>query len=136
MDEKDLLDLRIVIGDIEFLDDDGVTVINVGIENKGNRDVVLLYQSNEKHKAQLKVFDAHNLEEEVYEMTGLPSKEKRHTGRLRVGAAINIPYLVNIKDLGMYFAEFTIDVDIQKYYDGKEEKPIKQWSDRKYFNVK
>jgi len=99
-------------------------VVDVNVDNIGDEDVNLLFDYKGK-KAELTVFKVEGDEFiEVDKKVGLTSPTKHYTGKLRSGLSFSMPYLVQVDEPGIYFIEFTIDVDM-----GSE---IKQWSDRKY----
>ena len=64
--------------------------------------------------------------------------KKQHVGRLRIGVKTIIPYLLIISKPGIYFLEYKVDVNITRFYKGKdkEDVPIKTWSARQFYKIK
>jgi hypothetical protein len=102
--------------------------IEVIINNTGNRDLDLLYQN-----ATIKVFKF-NPENNgsltlMNQNTGLVSHSSLYTGRIRPKDEQKMPYLIEIEGPGIYFVEFSIDVDMKKYYKPDQGPEIKTWVD-------
>lgn len=110
--------------------------IGIFIKNTGKRDLNLLYQT-----ATIKIsrFDANNdrLEKLENEKSGLASHNSHFSGRIRPNVQFKMPYFIEIKEPGIHFIEFTIDVSMKKYYRGvfrtDKDKTIKTWSDRQFY---
>ena len=153
---NELTSLNVKIDKIELMEDFNLgkkyLLIEIILQNRGKREVRLFYdyvakkefkkkyeELNKFYKAELKVYKITSKEgkEIIYKKTGLDFDDKKRTGRLRTGVEFRTPYLVPINKPGIYYCEFTIDVDMKTYYNGKDfkDKPIKQWIDSRYENI-
>jgi len=128
-------------------------LVQVLLHNNGNREVMLYYdykpqnlaqkdEEPERHyKSEINLYyvDSNNKLEKIDSITGLITGDKKqHTGRLRTGVKTNIPYLLMINRAGIYFIEYKIDVNMTRYYKGKDfsDSPIKTWSTRIFYQIK
>lgn len=127
-------------------------LLDLVIENNGKREVKLYfnykprklakkYENPEKHYNsriylyKVKSNDEHEL---IDQKMGLLSSQKTHfTGRFRPGVVIRLPYLFKEINPGLYFVEFFIDINMLSYYkkNDKNDKPIKEWTDRQFYYV-
>jgi hypothetical protein len=137
--EEVTIDVKIDSIELKFFkgDTNKYLNINVVIRNRGKRDVELYFDSTE-----VKIISANHdgtwSNKPIDIIKDLPSLYQRHHGRLRSGTEIKIPYWRKINDLGLYFIEFNIPIDMDKYYGGFSFKKnnIITWSDRKYYLAK
>jgi hypothetical protein len=128
-------------------------LVQVLIHNNGNREVVLYYDYKPKKLAQkdeeperrykseitLYYVDSNNNLEKIDSRIGLTTgNTKQFTGRLRTGVKTILPYLLMINQAGIYFIEYKIDVNMTRYYKGKDydDSPIKIWSARLFYQIK
>lgn len=153
---NELASLQVVISKVELiskpLTENNYLLVEIYLKNSGTREVQLYYDytpNNEykrkfekldkNYKAQLKIFKLNENDEkiEIHNKIGLDSETKTYTGRLRTGAELRMPFLATINESGIYFIEFSIDINMRKFYKGKDYKddPIKRWSDRQYHRI-
>ncbi len=128
-------------------------LVEVLIYNNGHRELMLYYdykpqrlaqkdEETERHyKSEVILYriDSDHKLIKVDSMIGLISGNiKQYTGRLRTGVKISIPYLLSINNAGTYLIEYKIDVNMTRYYKGKDfsDSSIKTWSTRTYYHVK
>lgn len=132
--------LSVKIDEIDLIINENVNFFSVEatIENLGNREVHLYY-NYEDYKAQLSLYKINKKGglEFVAKKIGLASAKTKYTGRLRSQVSIRLPYLLEVKEPGVYFLEFTIDIGMKKHFKRNDNKdlPMKVWSDRKYYNL-
>ncbi len=129
------------------------------IENNGKREVDLYYNYNKENSLK-RVSGSSQCEEynkqyhakiSLYKIgkdkdptfisnkIGLETRENNipHKGRLRSGVNIRLPYILEVSEPGLYFIEFTIDINLKSYFgrNDNKDRPIKQWSDRQYYSI-
>jgi len=131
------------------------TFISVEIEiiNNGRREVLLYYdykprvlakndeEPDRHYKSELSSYyvGKNSIFNIIDSKTGVTTVgKKQHVGRLRIGVKTIIPYLLIISKPGIYFLEYKIDVNITRFYKGKdiEDIPIKTWSVRQFYKIK
>jgi len=110
-------------------------IVDVLFSNKGDRDVDLLYDT-----AKLSLYKCNSAGDicaKVGEKLKLQTKFEMHKGRLRAGAEGSISYWIPLKDIGLYFIEFEIDINMKNYYksNSPKEKTIVKFSNRTYYVV-
>ncbi len=105
------------------------------IKNLGKRDVDLLYPTAKISLTKTNLKPDISNDVEIEKKEGLTSKiQYPPTGRLRSGVSLRMPYLLKIKDTGLYFIEFEIKVDMVRYFKTKENREV-PWTDRVFYLV-
>ena len=135
--EEASLDLKInKIDQIKNVANENILRVNIFIENKGKRDVNLIY--DEVEFSYYKVLNISPLQLELKNsIKDLNPIITNHRGKLRRGVNINIPFIISVNDFGMYFFEFKIKIDMNVFNAAikKDEDRWIIWSDRIFYNV-